>query len=719
MYLNEVLNRFQKVKAINSSSYQCCCPCHNDKKQSLTITEKGNKILLHCHANCDTEDILKAVGLDFKDLDNSKDRKKDYSVYEKIEYYQKSKIEDIYNYTDEKGRYLYTKIRFKGKVIRYYVVDEKNGTYKIGKGDNIKTYPYNIVKALRAIKKGKVIYLCEGEKDVKNVEKLGFNALTFGSVSDYKEEFNKYFIGARLVILADNDEVGRKYAYKIKFSLTDYCYFISIITPSKKEHGDISDYIEEFGSEEAKELLNNYEPIYAPFIINKGDRNKLSVNAGLLAHSITKSLAYIIINDFMYIYNNGYYRKSSKNEVKSYIASYLPHFLRSDNLLNNVYNLLLAEMEFIRNPDEVNTETKYINFRNGLYNIEKKELEPHRKDIIYTFQINTNYNKDEKEPIVFTKYINDLCSDNGEVDEDKKKLLQEFGGLALSNIQGFIYKKMLFLYSPIGNTGKSQYISLISRLVGLDRVSNIPLQNMNEDKGRFVLANIGSVRLIANGDLSSEKVANSAILKSLTGGDTVKTEAKGKDIKTDLFKGLILYGCNDLPYIADDKGEHIYNRFIVCQCKNEIAEDKRDGNILDKMMNEKDAIASFFIEGLHRLIENKRFTIPKGSNECIEDYRKTSDTLYSFILDRGYKITKNRNDKISKRKFIEEYEKYCEEEDRTAVTSKNISARLEKLTGHKISRLRDNYIRDYFILGIEENDDFLEVDELEQVPFLT
>lgn len=50
MHLNEIVNRFQDAKLIGENQYQCRCGSHDDKKNSLTITEQDNKILIHCHA---------------------------------------------------------------------------------------------------------------------------------------------------------------------------------------------------------------------------------------------------------------------------------------------------------------------------------------------------------------------------------------------------------------------------------------------------------------------------------------------------------------------------------------------------------------------------------------------------------------------------------------------------------------------------------------------
>lgn len=45
------------------------CPAHDDKNRSLSVKEADDgRVLLHCHAGCSTEDIVKALGLSLSDL---------------------------------------------------------------------------------------------------------------------------------------------------------------------------------------------------------------------------------------------------------------------------------------------------------------------------------------------------------------------------------------------------------------------------------------------------------------------------------------------------------------------------------------------------------------------------------------------------------------------------------------------------------------------------
>lgn len=66
---DQVLSALDRVKQNGSSKWVACCPAHEDRSPSLSITEvDGGKVLLHCFAGCDTRDVVLAMGLQMADL---------------------------------------------------------------------------------------------------------------------------------------------------------------------------------------------------------------------------------------------------------------------------------------------------------------------------------------------------------------------------------------------------------------------------------------------------------------------------------------------------------------------------------------------------------------------------------------------------------------------------------------------------------------------------
>lgn len=64
-----ILGRLQKVRLIKPQTWKACCPAHDDKSPSLNITEaEDGRVLVKCWAGCTSENIVKAVGLQMRDL---------------------------------------------------------------------------------------------------------------------------------------------------------------------------------------------------------------------------------------------------------------------------------------------------------------------------------------------------------------------------------------------------------------------------------------------------------------------------------------------------------------------------------------------------------------------------------------------------------------------------------------------------------------------------
>ncbi len=67
--MNTLLDRLQRVKETAHEKWLACCPAHEDDDPSLSLRRlEDGRLLLHCFAGCSTEDVLAAIGLEWKDL---------------------------------------------------------------------------------------------------------------------------------------------------------------------------------------------------------------------------------------------------------------------------------------------------------------------------------------------------------------------------------------------------------------------------------------------------------------------------------------------------------------------------------------------------------------------------------------------------------------------------------------------------------------------------
>jgi hypothetical protein len=66
--MDEVLDRLDNVRR-SAKGYSALCPAHDDHHPSLVVTEGDDgRVLLHCHAGCEAEEVVAALGLSMADL---------------------------------------------------------------------------------------------------------------------------------------------------------------------------------------------------------------------------------------------------------------------------------------------------------------------------------------------------------------------------------------------------------------------------------------------------------------------------------------------------------------------------------------------------------------------------------------------------------------------------------------------------------------------------
>src|ERR1043165_199279 len=194
--INNVLDRLTGIKK-NGKGFTARCPSHSDERNSLAITEKDGHLLLHCFAGCSLDNITSALGIKPSDL------------FEPT----KPQIIATYEYTDETGNPLYRVVRVSPK--GFYQQHFKDGQWVNGL-NGVEKVPYNLPNVIKA----DTVYIVEGEADANRLNELGLTATTnSGGAGKWNTTYNDYLTGKRVIIIPDNDEVGRTHAKSIYESL--------------------------------------------------------------------------------------------------------------------------------------------------------------------------------------------------------------------------------------------------------------------------------------------------------------------------------------------------------------------------------------------------------------------------------------------------------------------------------------------------------------------
>lgn len=597
--------------------------------------------------------------------------------------------------------------------------------------------PQNMRAFRRSVSEGFKVYLVGDKADAEALE--GLHYVSTYMVGPWRREFAPLFKGANLVIIPDNDRAQEEQAEQISADLKKYAFQVVVLKRlSDKPGGNVVEFFTDGGSiDDFKAAVSKvYTEEGAGWIASWAYVNKqgdINIKPPALALNYSKVADYIIVrnpiddNDLFYSFDNGVYRRWNKAQIKGAMREFVPLAYQKDNQIAEAQRTIFELGKKIQSFDDLDSDERYINFRNGLYDIEKKKLVPHDPKVLSTIQLGFDYDPRAQERPVFTKFMNDFFTrEDGTIDFDSMRILQEFAGLAISNIYVYRAKKALFLVSTRGNTGKSVFMNLMQYILGEDNITSVPLQNMNEVSGRFTMGTALGKRMIINGDQTETDVTDSSYFKQLTGGDRTKMENKQQKPLMVRYRGGIMVGCNGLPSFTGDKGEHIFERLLIIMATNVIPQDKRDPELLDKMKPEVPAIVNWFLEGLHRLIDNNlKFSRSEAMDEAVQSYREKLDSVFRFIQEyrtesgERYELTRNRADQVTKTGFYEAYQAWCksDEIDLIPVKKKNIDQRLEALGCEIDPRGNAEGKRGvYTIRGMKKEEKFMDGDDSE-LPF--
>jgi hypothetical protein len=56
-----IASALHKGRQIGPDRWQACCPAHDDKSPSFTITQKADRVLFHCFAGCSQAEVISAL----------------------------------------------------------------------------------------------------------------------------------------------------------------------------------------------------------------------------------------------------------------------------------------------------------------------------------------------------------------------------------------------------------------------------------------------------------------------------------------------------------------------------------------------------------------------------------------------------------------------------------------------------------------------------------
>jgi hypothetical protein len=156
----------------------------------------------------------------------------------------RAEITAKYVYEDATGQPVLIVNRTKAKQF-YQQRPDGAGGWEWGGIDALAKVPFRLPELVEAIGLGKTVFICEGEKGCEALIARGYPATCSpGGAGKWPVHFAKWFAGAAVVILPDNDEPGRSHAIKVEANLKGVAADVRVRRlPGLPLGGDVYDFL--------------------------------------------------------------------------------------------------------------------------------------------------------------------------------------------------------------------------------------------------------------------------------------------------------------------------------------------------------------------------------------------------------------------------------------------------------------------------------------------
>lgn len=381
-------------------------------------------------------------------------------------------------------------------------------------------------------------------------------------------------------------------------------------------------------------------------------------------------------HDFIYVYNGAYWSVLDQDDLKSFLGKAalkmgIPEFkAKPFRFLEELYKQFLATaiLPTLDQPKDV----VLINLLNGTFEITAsgQKVRPFDVQDFLTYQLPFAYEPNATAPL-FQKFLNRVLPD-----KECQLVLAEFLGYVFIKTSTLKLERTLLLYGS-GANGKSVFFEVVNALLGRSNFANYSLQSLTNESGyyRAMLANkLVNYASEINGKLEA------STFKQMVSGEPVEARLPyGRPFILEDYAKLI-FNTNELPMDVEFTNA-FFRRFLILPFEITIPEEEQDKELASKIIySELSGVFNWVLSGLHRLLEQKRFSHCAKAEDVLKQYRKEADSVAMFLEDNHYQ--KHSENTIATKELHRQYRDYCSEDGYRAVSAKSFNNRLRALGIH-------------------------------------
>jgi putative DNA primase/helicase len=304
---------------------------------------------------------------------------------------------------------------------------------------------------------------------------------------------------------------------------------------------------------------------------------------------------------------------------------------------------------------DFDTESQYLNLRNGIFNLKSGDLHPHQPQFMLSQKFNASYDPDAK-AVQWEQFL-----DRALPDREVRDYVQRCLGYTLLGDPS--ERAMFVIYGPSG-TGKSTFLETLNHVfgqygetapAGTFRAS----RNQDDSAPTPALHQLRGKRFVTTSETSEGVQWNEELVKRYTGHDAMRSRGLFESYQTWRNEASIWMATNHAPrFTSDDRA--IWNRVKLVPFTTVFL---GEGQVLamdDLLKEEADGILNWLLEGLAAYRE-RGLEEPESVTKTVNLMREQSDSVVRFLDDKAaeHAITFEASQSMSRADLYVMYQNWC------------------------------------------------------------
>ncbi len=287
-------------------------------------------------------------------------------------------------------------------------------------------------------------------------------------------------------------------------------------------------------------------------------------------------------------------------------------------------DLARSDLRLVLRPDWLDADPHLLNALNGTIDLRIGELRPHRRADLLSRRTAAPYDPGAQAP-TWTKFLQRVLPDEAE-----RSYVQRMAGAAAI---GQNDDELLHVLHGSGANGKTKFVRTVAAALGdyaATAGAELLLAGQRHSSGQPELVRLRGARLLVASETDEGSRLNVALVKSLTGGDTIAARLLYANEVVEfvpVFSPWLV--TNHRPAIPE-QSEAIWRRVRLVPFTVTIPKNDRDPVLQGKLLNELPGVLAWIVEGARSYLDIG-LQPPPTVADATTDYRSDENVVGRFV----------------------------------------------------------------------------------------